>query len=175
MGEGGALALVPEPVSPFAGARYEQRQRFELASGASLLLVDAFVAGRTARGERWAFERYRSQNEVRVGGRLALGDTLVLVPRAPGELARRLDPFQAFALVVAVGPAFGSCAAALRGAVEALPCAAGAPLLATVSPVAGGVLARCAATTTEALGAFVRAAIAPAAGALGDDAFARRW
>ena len=175
VGEGGALALVPEPVSPFAGARYEQRQRFELAPGASLLLVDAFVAGRTARGERWAFERYRSQNEVRVGGRLALGDTLLLVPRAPGELARRLDPFQAFALVVAVGPAFGSCAAALRGAVEALPCAAGAPLLATVSPVAGGVLARCAATTTEALGAFVRAAIAPAAGALGDDAFARRW
>jgi len=175
VGEGGVLALVPEPVSPFAGARYEQQQRFELALGASLLLVDTLVAGRTARGERWAFERYRSQNEVRVDGRLALGDALLLVPRGPGELARRLDPFQAFALVVAVGPALAGCAAALRCAVEALPCEAGATLLATVSPVAGGILARCAATTTEALGAFVRAAIAPAAGALGDDAFARRW
>ncbi len=175
VGEGGVLAVVPEPVSPFAGARYEQQQRFELAPAASLLLVDALVAGRTARGERWAFDRYRSQNEVRMGGRLALGDALLLAPRGPGELARRLEPFQAFALVVMVGPAFAGCAGALRGAVEALPCAAGAPLLATVSPVAGGILARCAGTTTEALGAFVRAAIAPAAGALGDDAFARRW
>ena len=175
VGEGGVLAVVPEPVSPFAGARYEQEQRFELAPSASLLLVDALVAGRTARGERWAFERYRSQNEVRVDGVLALGDALLLAPRGPGELARRLDPFQAFALIVVLGSAFAGCADALRDAVEALPCAAGAPLLATVSPVAGGVLARCAATTTEALGAFVRAATAPAGGALGDDAFARRW
>ncbi len=175
VGQGGVLAVVPEPVSPFAGARYEQEQRFELAPSASLLLVDALVAGRTARGERWAFERYRSQNEVRVDGALALGDALLLAPRRPGELARRLDPFQAFALIVAVGPAFAGCATALCSAVEALPCAVGAPLLATVSPVAGGVLARCAATTTEALGAFVRAAVAPAASALGDDAFARRW
>jgi hypothetical protein len=76
---------------------------------------------------------------------------------------------------VVLGPAFAGCASALCGAAEALPCAAGAPLLATVSPVAGGVLARCAAMTTEALGAFVRAAVAPAGSALGDDAFARRW
>ena len=175
VGRAGCSRSSPSPSRPSPGARYEQQQRFELAPTASLLLVDALVAGRTARGERWAFEQYRSQNEVRAGGQLVLGDALLLAPRGPGELARRLDPFHAFALIAVLGPAFAACADALRGAVEALPCAAGAPLLATVSPVAGGVLVRCGAATTEALGAFVRAAIAPAASALGDDAFARRW
>jgi urease accessory protein len=172
---GGALALVPEPVSPFEGARYDQRQVFELAADASLLVVDAVVAGRSARGERWAFDRYHTVHEVRVAGRLAVGEALLLAPRAAGELAGRLDGFDALGWVVALGPAFARCARSLARAVEALPVAAGAPLLAAASPLAGGVLVRCAARTTEALGAFVRAGIEAAGDPLGDRAFGQRW
>jgi urease accessory protein len=172
---GGALALVPEPVSPFAGARYEQRQRFDLAAGASLLLVDAVVAGRTARGERWAFERYATRNSVRVGGRLVVADALVLAPRAPGELALRLGAFDAFAAVVALGPAFARVSRSILADVEALPVAPGAAVLAAASPVDGGAFLRCASRSAEALAEHVRRAIAPAGEALGDPGFAHRW
>ena len=133
--------LPPSRSRPSPGRATQQQQRFELAPTASLLLVDALVAGRTARGERWAFDRYRSQNEVRVGGRLVAGRcaparTARAGGAAPGGSAR----FQAFALLVAIGPRVRGLRRRAGCAVEALPCAAGAPLLATVSPVPGGVL-----------------------------------
>jgi urease accessory protein len=58
------LAFMPAPVQPFADSRYSQRQTFHLALGAGLVLVDGFTAGRTARGERWAFAHFSSRNEV---------------------------------------------------------------------------------------------------------------
>jgi len=174
--EGGVLVLLPEPVCPFAGARYEQRQRFHLAPGASLLAVDAVVAGRIARGERWAFDRHESSNELFVDGRLVLGDALVLEPRpAGGALASRLAGFDAFAVAFAVGPAF---AAGARGLLEMLaraPVERGASVLAAASPVADGALLRCAATSAEALARWLREALAFAAAPLGEDPFARRW
>jgi sodium/pantothenate symporter len=39
VGPGAILAVAPDPVTCFAGARYEQCQRFRLAAGASLLLL----------------------------------------------------------------------------------------------------------------------------------------
>jgi urease accessory protein len=173
--EGGALALVPDAVSPFEAARYEQRQRFDLAADASLLLADGVVAGRTARGERWAFDRYRTRNEVRVAGGLVFGDALLREPGAPGELALRLGRFDAFALLLAVGPAFSACARSLLAQADALPVTPGASLLAVASPFEGGALLRCAATGADALAAFVHRAFAPAADTLGDHPFAHRW
>ncbi|OFX25357.1 MAG: hypothetical protein A2V77_23725 [Anaeromyxobacter sp. RBG_16_69_14] len=195
----GALAILPEPVSPFAGAHYEQRQRFDLEEGASLLAVDAVVAGRSARGERWAFDRYLSSNEVRVDGRLVMGDALVLEPREPREacephrfrerlrgheprapgagsgLATRLGRFDAFALAFALGPAFSDGARALLARLAAQPVERDAHLLAAASPLEGGALLRCAATSPEALADFLRQALAFAAAPLGDDPFAGRW
>ncbi len=177
----GALALLPEPVSPFAGAHYEQRQRFDLEVGASLLAVDAVVAGRSARGERWAFDRYFGSNEVRVDGRLVMGDALVLEPReprAPGAgrgLAARLGRFDAFAVAFALGPAFADGARALLARLAAQPVERDADLLAAASPLEGGALLRCAATSPGALAGFLRQALAFAAAPLGDDPFAGRW
>jgi len=173
--EGGVLVLLPEPVSPFAGARYEQRQRFHLAGGASLLAVDAVVAGRIARGERWAFDRHESSNEVFVEGRLVLGDALALEPRAGGALASRLAGFDAFAVAFAVGPAFAAGARALLETLADAPVERGASVLAAASPVADGALLRCAATSAEALSRWLRDALAFAAAPLGEDPFARRW
>ncbi len=189
VGRTGVLALLPEPVSPFAGARYEQRQRFDLEPGASLLAVDAVVAGRSARGERWAFDHYRSSNEVIVGGRLAMGDALILAARqarhpaarAPttpdgaGELAARLGRFDAFAVAFTLGPAFAAGARALLARLGSRPVERESDLLAAASPLMDGALLRCAAASPEALAAFLRQELAFTAAPLGDDPFARRW
>jgi len=78
---GALLALVPDPVSCFAGARYSQRAHVALAGGASLLLVDAFTCGRAARGERWDFAHLASRTTITRDGHAVLTDATVLSPR----------------------------------------------------------------------------------------------
>jgi len=175
VGRGGTLAVLPDPVSPFAGARYAQEQRYDLEEGASLLLVDALVAGRTARGERWAFDGYRSRTEVAVGERLVLGEALTLGARAGTSLAARMGRHDAIALVALFGPAFATGAASLLDRWSRAPLQAGAPLLCAASPLPGGALLRAAAVTVEDLVRFVREALAFVAEPLGDDPFQRRW
>lgn len=70
MAEGALLAVLPDPVTCFAGARYSQRQSFLLAPGASLVLVDWLTCGRRALGEAWALASYESSNRVFWGERL---------------------------------------------------------------------------------------------------------
>mmetsp|Transcript_19097 Transcript_19097/g.32400 ORF Transcript_19097/g.32400 Transcript_19097/m.32400 type:complete len:367 (-) Transcript_19097:184-1284(-) len=78
--QGALLAVMPQPLTCFAGARYAQRQCFDLAGdgSSSLLLVDWVTSGRMARGEEWAFKELSSCNQVRIGGRLVFLDALML-------------------------------------------------------------------------------------------------
>jgi urease accessory protein len=172
---GGALVLMPDPVSPFAGARYAQRQLFEVDEGASLLYLDALVAGRTARGERWAFDDYRSRTEVKVGGTLRLGDALALGPRAGPSLTERMGKYEALAVAALVGPAFAGGAAGLLGRLGEARAEAHAPVLATVSALPGGALLRAAAITTEHLTRFLRESFSFVGELLGGDPFQHRW
>lgn len=180
LGADATLALLPDPVSCFAGARYVQRQRFDLARGASLLLCDSVVAGRVARGERWALASHRSENRVLLEGALVAHDALALADR-PGSrsrpLAARLDGFDALSLVLAVGPAFAPGAAALAARIAETSADPSAPVLASASPLprGPGFAFRLAARSAAALDAWLRAALSFAAGPLGGDPFARRW
>lgn len=61
---GALLVFAPEPVQPFAHSSYTQRQEFHLGESAGLVLLDWFCSGRAARGERWAFTRLQTRNEV---------------------------------------------------------------------------------------------------------------
>jgi len=76
--EGALLVVAPDPVQCFADSSYEQTQRFDLALRASLVLVDWFSGGRTARGEQWQFNSYTSRNEVWREGKLIWLDPLRL-------------------------------------------------------------------------------------------------
>ena len=172
---GGSLVLLPDPTSPFAGARYVQEQYFELDEGASLLYLDALVAGRTARGERWAFEGYRSRTELRVRGTLLLGDALVLGPRPGASLADRLGRYEALAVAALVGPAFAGGASALLDSLGKARAEVRAPVLATVSSLPGGALLRAAATSAELLTRFMRESLSFVAELLGGDPFQHRW
>ena len=171
--EGGVLAVLPQPVSCFAGARYRQEQRLALAPGASLLWLDALVAGRVARSERWAFDAYRARVEVAIGGRTVLADALRLVPGEGPPVLERLEGVELLATAVALGPAVAPHARALRERLAAAPADRDAPVLAAASPLADGVLLRVASRSIAAGLAFLRERLAFVEAVAGADPFAR--
>lgn len=77
--EAGAIAeWVPDHTIPFAGSGFRQSIHAELGPGARLILVDAFAAGRIARGEAWRFARLESALDVRDAGGWLLHDRFAL-------------------------------------------------------------------------------------------------
>jgi urease accessory protein len=179
VGAGGLLVSLPDPVVCFAGASYRQRAQVDLAAGGSAVLVDAYTAGRSGRGERWAFRRYHAVTSIRYDGQELAHDALLLDP-AHGELAGRMGRFDAWATVMAVGPRAAEVARDLLAVAPAMVRdaelrAAPSPL---PSPPAAGLPAaalRLAGTRVEVVTHAVRAALRSLPALLGDDPFARKW
>ena len=91
---GGRLEYYPERALPFAGSRFAQTVRAELEPGAEFGLCETLATGRVAMGERLRFGRYRSQVEVRRGGRTVYLDRVDLCPTeqpldSPGLLGKK--------------------------------------------------------------------------------------
>jgi urease accessory protein len=168
-----ALAVVPDPVVCFAGARYEQHIDIALDPTASLVLLDGYTSGRSARGERWAFSRYASRTTLSRGGVPAVIDATLLDPRH-GPLAERMGRFDVVLSLLALGPRFAPVRAAMLG------CGASRSpddaLIASASPLGEeGCLVRVAAQRFEAASRSLRPSFAALAQVLGDDPFARKW
>ena len=72
------MEWVPDHTIPFAGSDFRQTLRVEVAEGARLLVVDAFAAGRVARGEAWQFARLESALHVQDAHGWLLRDRFVL-------------------------------------------------------------------------------------------------
>ena len=105
----GALFLLPDPVTCFQSASYSQKQTFHLSRDASLVVLDWFTSGRRTMGEKWAFSRYYSANEVWADGRRIANDVMLLEDKeaysqAPGALGDRLAPYSCYAMVILYGP-----------------------------------------------------------------------
>jgi urease accessory protein len=104
--DGGLLALLPDPIQPFADSCYNQYQSFELHPNANLILLDWINSGRPARGENWTLKSLRSRNDifeisdVDVTNRLILRDTLIL----NSTVARSMYPHECFATLILRGP-----------------------------------------------------------------------
>jgi len=81
---GARLEWVPDHTIPFAGAALRQRVEAQVPEGAALVLMDAFAAGRVARGEAWRFALLDSALSVRDARGWLLHDRLVLRDGAPG-------------------------------------------------------------------------------------------
>jgi len=170
---GGVLVAWPDPVACFAGASFDQTQRFALGRGASLLVVDAYTAGRVARGERWAFERLAARVAVSIEGAPVLDDALLLSP-AHGDLAARLGGADAIATVVLVGPRFDPACDAIAAEIARRPLDA-SPLIAA-SRWPWGLVVRVAAREVEALTTTVALMLRPTVReVLGADPLARKW
>ncbi len=166
VGEGSALAVLPEPASVFASGRYRQEASFELAGGASLLVVDSLASGRSARGERWAFDAYGSRNTVSVDGRVVMSEAVRLVAGEGPPLLRRMAEAELLGTVIAVGPAFSSLAASLLEELSSRPAEALGGVLAAASAIPGGLFLRLASTSLTAGLEFLRSRVALPAAAL---------
>ena len=64
VGENAYLEYLPDQLIPFAGARFDQSMRVELAPGASLILWDRIAPGREASGELFRYESLASAFEL---------------------------------------------------------------------------------------------------------------
>ncbi len=173
---GALLVFAPDPVQPFAGSRYAQRQTFELGAGAGLMLVDWFTSGRAARGERWAFDRFYSRNDVFLSGGRIFMDS-ILLDSATGPLAppHRAGRFNCFALLLLVGEPLKPAAASLLENVAARPVKRCEGLITSASPVRGGAVLRVAGESVESVGQELHCHLKSVSALLGDDPWARKW
>jgi len=168
------LAVLPDPTVCFASARYEQRTEIALAPGASVVSVDAFLSGRSARGERWAFERYASELILRLGDRAILSEKVLLDP-AHGPIAERFGRFDAFATVLIAGDRLRLSRDALCRKLNALPAPARARLIESANPLGEhALLIRMAAVSVEDVLRSIRAHLSFLPALLGDDPWTRR-
>ena len=90
--EQGLLEYLPDPVIPFASARYIQRARITLDDGAGLFWWEVLAPGRTRAGETFSYDLLESRFEIDVCGRPIAIENLRLEPatrplRSPAHLA----------------------------------------------------------------------------------------
>jgi urease accessory protein len=171
----GLLVVAPDPVVCFAGARYRQVQRFELADSSSLVVVDWLSSGRRAFGERWMFRDYETTLTVSQGGRLLVHDALAL-RASDGSLSERLGRFDVLAIVAVVGARLRDEASAIVAQVNARPVTRSSDSLMAASPLGDpGCVVRIAGTSIERVRAMIRDMLRFTPALLGDDPWARKW
>ncbi|MGC2417485.1 MAG: urease accessory protein UreD [Candidatus Acidiferrales bacterium] len=81
VGENALLEYVPDAIIPYAGARFAQRTRIDLAAGAGLFWWEVIAPGREASGEVFAYESIEMRTEVTANGRLIAAENIRLDPR----------------------------------------------------------------------------------------------
>jgi urease accessory protein len=170
------LVFAPDPVQAFAESTYTQQQKFHLASGAGLVLVDWFTSGRAARDERWAFARLESRNDVWIEGERVFADAIALdAADEPLTSPHRTGRFNCFALLLLVGPPLRDIADDLLAAVASRPVEDRAPLIGSASPTPAGAVLRVAGESVEDVGRELHRWLQPLSAWLGDDPWARKW
>jgi urease accessory protein len=170
VGAGGSLAILPDPVVCFAGARYAQETRIALDASASALVFDAYTAGRSARGERWDFDRYASRTSITRDGAPLFADGTLLDP-AHGSIRERMGRYESIATLVIAGPRFAPLRAAVLA--SASPCT---DVIVAAGPIAGdAAVLRIASTRFEKALSTLQSCVQALASVLGDDPFARKW
>ena len=87
--EGGLLEYLPDPIIPFAGSRYIQRSRIELAPNAGLFWWETLAPGRTARDEIFEYDLLHVDLDISAQGKpLAIERVRLAAPWQPSSLAR---------------------------------------------------------------------------------------
>jgi urease accessory protein len=150
LGSGSLMVAVPDPIQAFAGSMWRQQQIVRVSPDADLVLVDWMTSGRRARGERWAFTRFESRNEIHLGDRPWFVDALTLDPTdGPLSGGFRMGRFDGLALVALVGPRVQAGARRWVEEIAARPVQRGASLLRAASVKDGGAVLRFAGTDLE--------------------------
>lgn len=174
--ENALLVFAPDPIQPFANSSYSQRQTFHLGNGAGLVLVDWFTSGRAACGERWAFDRFQSRNDVFLSGERIFMDSVLLdAATDPITSSHRTGRFNCFALLLLVGEPMCEASASLLKEISTRPVARGAATVCSASPVRRGAILRVAGESVEQTGRELHHHLKFVSALLGDDPWARKW
>jgi urease accessory protein len=170
------LVFAPDPVQAFADSSYSQRQEFHLAANAGLALVDWFTSGRAARGERWAFHRFQSRNDVFVSGERVFLDS-ILLDSSDGPLTSpvRVGRFNCFAMLLLAGEPMRTAANLLLEKISIEPVERKSSLVVSAGPVRHGAVLRIASEQVEAVGREIHRHLDFLRNSLGDDPWARKW
>ncbi|XP_057535000.1 urease accessory protein D [Amaranthus tricolor] len=105
VGHEALLAVIPDPVTCFATARYTQKQVFRVSSDSNLVLVDWFTSGRYESGERWEFGLYKSTNNIFYeDGQPLFLDTMLLEQGAISSVSACMQDYQVTAMIIVYGP-----------------------------------------------------------------------
>ena len=191
------LVFAPAPVQPFAESSYSQRQVFHLGPGAGLVLLDWFISGRRARGERWAFAHFDTRNEV---WRSADGDQGSVEQQLAGVDhdrdsteclfidSLRLDPsegalgssfragrFNCFAMLLLLGAPVEHLGLQLLQETKHFPVERQAGLMVSASPLKQGAVLRVAGQEFTQVESFLRVQLARLKDLLGEEPWSRRW
>ena len=176
LGAGSLLVWAPDPVQAFAGSTYAQRQEFYLQPDAGLVVVDWLCSGRSANGERWAFNRFQSRNEVFLGGERRFIDSLLIDPEdGPLDHPQRMGRFNCLALVLLMGDALGAASARILEGISQQPVHRRASVSCSASPIPHGVVIRIAGERVEDVGREIHRHLAFLADLLQDDPWSRKW
>lgn len=101
----GTFVMLPDPVTCFSSAKYNQFQAFYLGTDANVVLVDWCTSGRRDRGEVWSFDHYRSTNHIFLEGIGPLFlDSMCLENGDGSTILSRMQPFHVVAMVILYGP-----------------------------------------------------------------------
>ncbi len=174
--EGALLTLLPDPVTCFTQAVYEQNQRFNLATGGSIAILDWFTSGRRARDERWAFSKYQTRNAIFINNKLRVADALLLDSKdGPLDAPHRLGDYDCVAAVLLVGPKLTSAATSLTETIGRQPVERAGDLLCAVSPIEQGAIMRLAGKSTAIVADCIRQKLGFLNDLVGQDPWSRKW
>jgi urease accessory protein len=88
--QGAVLEYVPDPIIPYAAARFSQRTSIHLGEGAGLFWWEILAPGRQARGETFAYDCVELITEITAAGRPIAAERMRLEPalRDPASTGR---------------------------------------------------------------------------------------
>lgn len=172
VGPGGLLALLPEHLTAFAGARLAQTTDIHLEGDASAVVLDWYSAGREAHraDEVWAAASMSTRLRIWRDDQLVLHDATVLedVPGLP-TVRQRMGRTRVVACLVTIGPQTEE----VRRWIEASAARAeeaGPRWIASVAPLGvDGLVWRVAGEAVEPVAGLIRAASAPLGAMLGGE------
>jgi len=153
------LLLLPDPVTCFSHAAYDQIQTFRLQPGASAVLLDWLTSGRMSRGEEWQFSRYYSVNEIWLAEKRIARDAVLLQDQSSNSnlLARRslrdrMGAYSCYATLFLLGPKVQGVIASLAALYKTITIfqqSTPESLIWSLSEIEGGCIVRLAGKETE--------------------------
>ncbi|EJD04058.1 UreD-domain-containing protein [Fomitiporia mediterranea MF3/22] len=160
----GLLLLLPDPITCFSAASYNQVQTFHLEDGASVVVLDWITSGRMSRGEEWQFSRYYSVNEIWACKKRAARDVLLLEGCEDNArpLKERMGIYSCYATLFLCGPKLRTVVGALSADYHEICVyqqSSPSDLLWSMSCIEQGCVVRVAGMTTESVRQWIRTSL----------------